>query len=97
MGADGVHSAFATKLYPDEGAPLWNGITMWRALAKARPFLSGTTMVIVGHFGRRVVVYPVTVAGDDGNALLINVVLEGTTDEAKPMPTPRLELCSRQQ
>ena len=42
-------------------------------------------MVIVGHFGWRAVVYPVTVAGDDGNAL-INVVLEGTTDEGKPMP-----------
>ena len=85
VGADGVHSALRTQAYPDEGAPLWNGITMWRAVAKARPFLSGTTMVIVGHFGKRAVVYPITLAGDDGNAL-INVVLEAATDEGKPMP-----------
>jgi 2-polyprenyl-6-methoxyphenol hydroxylase-like FAD-dependent oxidoreductase len=34
---------------------------------------------------RRAVVYPITMSGDDGNAL-INIVLEATTDEGKPMP-----------
>ena len=85
VGADGIHSAVRTQLHPGEGAPLWNGITMWRALADAPAFLSGATMVIVGHFGKRAVVYPIAMAGDDGNAL-INVVLEAATDEGKPIP-----------
>jgi 2-polyprenyl-6-methoxyphenol hydroxylase-like FAD-dependent oxidoreductase len=54
VGADGVHSAIRAQLYPDEGPPLWNGITVWRAPARAQPFLSGATVVIVGHFGKRV-------------------------------------------
>ena len=34
VGADGVHSAIRAQLHPGEGAPLWNGITMWRAVAQ---------------------------------------------------------------
>lgn len=85
VGADGVHSAIRTHLYPDEGPPLWNGITMWRAVAKTAPFLSGATMVIIGHFGRRAVIYPITPPDDDGTAL-INIVLEAKTADGKPMP-----------
>jgi 2-polyprenyl-6-methoxyphenol hydroxylase-like FAD-dependent oxidoreductase len=85
VGADGVHSAVRAQLYPSEGAPLWNGITMWRAVAKARPFFSGATMAIVGPFGRRAVIYPITGPGDDGFAL-INIVLEAKTAEGRPMP-----------
>ena len=85
VGADGVHSAVRGQLYPDEGPPLWNGITMWRAVATAEPSLSGTTMAIVGHFGKRAVIYPITPVGDDGHAL-INVVLEAKTTEGRPMP-----------
>ena len=31
-------------LYPDEGPPRWNGVTMWRGTTLAEPFLSGRTM-----------------------------------------------------
>jgi 2-polyprenyl-6-methoxyphenol hydroxylase-like FAD-dependent oxidoreductase len=85
VGADGVHSAVRAQLYPDEGPPLWNGITMWRGVARTRPFLSGASMAIVGHFGKRAVIYPITPVGDDGRAL-VNIVLEATTAEGKPMP-----------
>jgi 2-polyprenyl-6-methoxyphenol hydroxylase-like FAD-dependent oxidoreductase len=57
VGADGIHSAIRAQLCPGEGAPLWNGITMWRALAEAAPCLTGSSMVIIGHFGKRAVVY----------------------------------------
>jgi 2-polyprenyl-6-methoxyphenol hydroxylase-like FAD-dependent oxidoreductase len=85
VGADGVHSTIRTQLHPDEGPPLWNGITMWRAVARAEPFLSGATMAIVGHFGKRAVIYPITSVGPDGRAL-INIVLEAKTTEGRPMP-----------
>jgi 2-polyprenyl-6-methoxyphenol hydroxylase-like FAD-dependent oxidoreductase len=35
VGADGIGSAMRAQLYPDEGPPLWNGITMFRAVALA--------------------------------------------------------------
>ena len=56
VGADGIHSAIRAQLCPGEGAPLWNGITMWRAVAEAVPCLTGSSMVIIGHFGKRAVV-----------------------------------------
>ena len=85
VGADGVHSAVRTRLFPEEGDPLWNGITMWRAVSRAKPFLSGATMAIVGYFGKRAVIYPITTPADDGSAL-INIVLEAKTAEGRPMP-----------
>jgi len=85
IGADGVHSAIRAQLFPGEGAPLWNGITMWRAVAPGVPCLTGSSMVMIGRFGRRAVVYPVTGPGRDGVAM-INLVLEATTGDGRPMP-----------
>lgn len=85
VGADGVHSAIRAHLCPGEGPPLWNGITMWRAVAPGVPFLTGSSMVMIGYFGKRAVVYPITKPGRDGRAL-INIVLEATTAAGRPMP-----------
>jgi 5-methylphenazine-1-carboxylate 1-monooxygenase len=85
IGADGVHSVIRSQLYPDEGPPLWNGITMWRAIAPGVPFLTGSSMVFIGHFGKRAVIYPITRPGRDGRAL-INIVLEATTGDRGRMP-----------
>jgi 2-polyprenyl-6-methoxyphenol hydroxylase-like FAD-dependent oxidoreductase len=30
IGADGIHSTVRATMYPDEGPPRWNGVTMWR-------------------------------------------------------------------
>jgi 2-polyprenyl-6-methoxyphenol hydroxylase-like FAD-dependent oxidoreductase len=32
VGCDGIHSVVRRILYPEEGPPRWNGITMWRAV-----------------------------------------------------------------
>jgi 2-polyprenyl-6-methoxyphenol hydroxylase-like FAD-dependent oxidoreductase len=85
VGADGIHSAIRAQFYPDEGPPLWNGITMWRAVTRSRPFLSGTSMAIVGHSGKRAVIYPIIAVGHDGEALT-NIVLEAKTADGRPMP-----------
>ena len=85
VGADGVHSAIRAHLHPAEGPPLWNGITMWRAVAPGVPCLTGSSMVMIGYFGKRAVVYPITGPGRDGRAL-INIVLEATTAAGRPMP-----------
>jgi 2-polyprenyl-6-methoxyphenol hydroxylase-like FAD-dependent oxidoreductase len=85
VGADGVHSAIRARLCPGEGAPLWNGITMWRAVAPGVPCLTGSSMVLIGYFGKRAVVYPITGPDHDGRAM-INIVLEVTTGDGRPMP-----------
>ncbi|HKG25533.1 MAG TPA: FAD-dependent monooxygenase, partial [Thermomicrobiales bacterium] len=60
VACDGIHSVVRQTLYPDEGPPRWNGVTMWRAVTEGAPFLSGRSMIMVGYFGRRMVVYPIS-------------------------------------
>ncbi|MEM7286115.1 MAG: flavin-dependent oxidoreductase [Actinomycetota bacterium] len=84
VGCDGVHSVVRGLLVADEGPPLWNGITMWRGVTRAPTMLTGATMIMAGHFARRMVVYPIEPAVDGDQ--LINWVAEHKGDEARPMP-----------
>jgi 5-methylphenazine-1-carboxylate 1-monooxygenase len=86
VGADGVHSMVRAHLHPGEGPPKWNGITMWRGVTCASPFLSGRTMIIAGYFGRRVVVYPISRRHEDAGRALVNWVAELRTGDERPMP-----------
>jgi 2-polyprenyl-6-methoxyphenol hydroxylase-like FAD-dependent oxidoreductase len=86
VGADGVHSVVRRALYPNEGPPKWNGITMWRAVTVGKPFLSGRTMFMAGHFAQRVVVYPISKVYEDRGQSLINWVAEYRTAEGRAMP-----------
>jgi 2-polyprenyl-6-methoxyphenol hydroxylase-like FAD-dependent oxidoreductase len=85
VGVDGIHSAVRAQLYPDEGPVLWNGQTLWRGTVWAPPFLTGRSMVVVGHFGKRVVAYPISEPRADG-LVLTNVVFEAQTAAGRPMP-----------
>jgi 2-polyprenyl-6-methoxyphenol hydroxylase-like FAD-dependent oxidoreductase len=85
VGADGLGSAMRIQLYPDEGPPLWNGATMFRAVAIAEPPLTGASMVLIGHSGRRAVVYPISERGADGRAE-VNMVLDTKVSEPKQLP-----------
>lgn len=68
IAADGIHSAIRQKLYPQEGAPIWNGRILWRGVTKAKPFLSGRTMIMAGHEILKFVCYPISRVPDaDGN------------------------------
>ena len=97
IACDGVHSVVRKTLYPDEGPPKWNGITMWRGVTVGQPFLSGRTMMMAGHFRRRVVVYPISKQHEEQGQALINWVAEFKVAEDQPMPrqdwghTARLE------
>jgi 5-methylphenazine-1-carboxylate 1-monooxygenase len=84
VGCDGVHSAVRAWMYPDEGGPLWNGVTMWRGVTEMAPYLDGRTMVLAGVLHRRVVVYPMRDLPDGRQ--LINWVAEVRTDDGRPMP-----------
>jgi 2-polyprenyl-6-methoxyphenol hydroxylase-like FAD-dependent oxidoreductase len=86
VGCDGIHSVVRQTLYPNEGPPKWNGITMWRAVTEGKPFLSGRTMVIAGHLPRQLVVYPISRQYEAAGKALINWVAACETAPEQPMP-----------
>lgn len=84
VGCDGVHSALRSLVVPDEGAPLWNGVTMWRGTTVSEPFLGGRRMVLAGVLAHRIVIYPIRDLPD--GLQLINWVAEVHTADGRPMP-----------
>lgn len=86
VGCDGIHSVVRQTLYPDEGPPRWNGITMWRGVTVAKPFLSGRTMILVGYLDRRMVIYPISKRHEERGEALINWVAMFKTAAGWPMP-----------
>jgi len=95
VGCDGIHSAVRRAFHPDEGPPKWNGITMWRGVTPGEPFLTGRTMIMAGHFGRRMVVYPISKRHEDGGGALINWVAELKNARDQPMPLQDWEHTAR--
>jgi len=95
VGCDGTHSVVRRSLYPDEGPPRWNGITMWRGVTESRPFLSGRTMILAGYFGRRVVVYPISRRAEEQGRALLNWVAEAKVAADQPMPAQDWEHAAR--
>ncbi len=98
IAADGIHSAVRAERYPEEGAPPSNGLTLWRGVAYAEPFLDGSTMVMVGDGKQKFVAYPLGQVGDDGR-MPINFIAEqrgagsGQVDWNHPIdPKPIVEL-----
>ncbi|QCI66834.1 flavin-dependent oxidoreductase [Phreatobacter stygius] len=84
IGADGIHSAVRAALYPGEGAPIWNGRVLWRAITEDfRPFLSGRTMIMAGHQDRKFVCYPLTTSPDGAGPVRINWIAELSFDRSK--------------
>ena len=59
IGADGIHSTVREKLYPNEGAPRWNGVILWRGAIDWPAFLTGRSMVIAGGLSAKMVMYPI--------------------------------------
>jgi 2-polyprenyl-6-methoxyphenol hydroxylase-like FAD-dependent oxidoreductase len=86
VGCDGIHSLVRRALYPEEGAPKWNGVTMWRGVTLGEPFLSGRTMLNAGSSRQRVVVYPISPDREDRGRALLNWVATLRTADGGPMP-----------
>jgi 2-polyprenyl-6-methoxyphenol hydroxylase-like FAD-dependent oxidoreductase len=77
VGCDGIHSAVRQLLHPDEGPLSYQGINMWRGVTRARPFLTGASMVIGGWLEvGKLVLYPVRDAIDAEGRQLVNWVAE---------------------
>ncbi|GAA0513645.1 flavin-dependent oxidoreductase [Pigmentiphaga sp. NML030171] len=79
VACDGVHSALRKQLYPQEGAPRYSGVNMWRGTAVWKPFLSEASMVRAGWLDvGKMVIYPIRNDVDGKGSQLINWVAEIT-------------------
>ena len=83
--ADGIHSTARKRFYPDEGAPCWNGVLMWRGATEWKSWRDGRTMAIGGGMGAKFVLYPIAEKGD-GTQLMNWVVNIKMADGAKSPP-----------
>jgi 2-polyprenyl-6-methoxyphenol hydroxylase-like FAD-dependent oxidoreductase len=80
IAADGIHSVVRSRLYPDEGPPVWKGVILWRGVTLTKPFLGGRTMAMVGYEQQKFVAYPISREADaDGNSL-VNWIAERKFD-----------------
>jgi 2-polyprenyl-6-methoxyphenol hydroxylase-like FAD-dependent oxidoreductase len=84
IACDGIHSVIRKQLYPDEGEPRYSGVNMWRGTARAKPILSGASMVRVGWLATgKMVLYPIRNNVDAEGRQLVNWVWEIETPEYK--------------
>jgi 2-polyprenyl-6-methoxyphenol hydroxylase-like FAD-dependent oxidoreductase len=83
VGADGIHSAVRSQLYPHEGEPRFAQQILWRGAVEAEPFLDGKTMIVAGHFHQRIVVYPIARA--TRGKLLTNWICQMTVPDQAPL------------
>jgi 2-polyprenyl-6-methoxyphenol hydroxylase-like FAD-dependent oxidoreductase len=71
VGADGLHSAVRKKFYPGD-QPHFEGMVNFRGVVETEPFLSGKTMVIVGHRDQRLIAYPINRQSYERGRALVN-------------------------
>lgn len=82
IACDGIHSAVRKQFYPQEGAPVFHGINLWRGLTRAKPFLTGASVTRIGglYTTGKIVIYPIRNNIDDAGNQLINWNTEIVTD-----------------
>jgi 2-polyprenyl-6-methoxyphenol hydroxylase-like FAD-dependent oxidoreductase len=81
LACDGIHSVVRRQLCGDEGAPVYQGINMWRGTTRWHPFLSGSSMVQAGWLDvGKMVIYPIEARPGADGLQLINWVAELRSD-----------------
>jgi len=74
IAADGINSTARAILYPNEGAPIYGGRLLWRAVSRSEPFLDGHTMFMAGYQDCKFVAYPIKQHAD--GTVLVNWIAE---------------------
>lgn len=75
VGADGIHSSVRAQLFPDDGGPVWSGLTLWRGTAVVPTYLDGRTMIMAGDGEQKFVAYPLS-APDAAGRARVNFIAE---------------------
>lgn len=74
IGADGINSVLRQLLYPSEGEIKYSGNVLYRGTTLMKPFMNGTSMVMIGHMGQKMVVYPIKSELNSDGLQLVNWV-----------------------
>lgn len=83
IGADGIKSALRKQFYPDEGDPIYSGLTIWRGATPMPPFLSGANTARIGWMNvGKLMVYPIRDNVDGQGSQLMNFV--ATLERPRP-------------
>ena len=83
IGADGIKSVLRSQFYPDEGDPIYSGLTIWRGATPMPPFLSGANTIRMGWMSvGKLMVYPIRDNIDDQGNQLMNFV--ATLERPRP-------------
>lgn len=85
IGADGIHSVVRRQLYPNEGSPIWNGISLFRGTTRLPARSASTQMNWTGHSRQKFVGYPI--AADSADEVLFNWICDLAA--AEPGSKPR--------
>lgn len=70
IACDGIHSTIRARLFPEEGPPIWSRRILWRGVTKAKPFLSGSSMIMAGYPQVKFVAYPISREDERGEQML---------------------------
>ncbi|MDQ0708738.1 2-polyprenyl-6-methoxyphenol hydroxylase-like FAD-dependent oxidoreductase [Arthrobacter woluwensis] len=76
IGADGIHSALRALRFPEDGEPVWSGLTLWRGTARIAPFLDGRTMIMAGDGEQKFVAYPLEPLDPASGTQRVNFIAE---------------------
>jgi 2-polyprenyl-6-methoxyphenol hydroxylase-like FAD-dependent oxidoreductase len=90
IAADGIHSTVRRIFFPDEGAPTWNGIMLWRGAVEHPPFLTGRSMLIAGGMQAKLVLYPISNQTSTPGTTLLNWAVAAKLGDGSA-PPPRRE------
>jgi 2-polyprenyl-6-methoxyphenol hydroxylase-like FAD-dependent oxidoreductase len=75
IGCDGIRSTLRKQFYPDEGEPIYSGVTSWRGVTIFPPVLDGATTIFAGWLDTgKLTAYPVRHNADGKGNKLMNWV-----------------------
>lgn len=83
VGCDGIKSSLRRQFYPEEGAPLYSGLTIWRGVTPYPKLLSGANTVRIGWMPvGKLMVYPLRDNVNEQGDQLMNFV--ATLERPRP-------------
>jgi len=87
IGADGIHSAVRRQMLPQEGAPRWSGLMLWRGAVERPDFLDGASVMILGGVEAKFVIYPIAPGSRPGVKLTNWAVIMRLAPEGSEPPS----------
>lgn len=83
IGADGMHSAVRSQMFPGEAGPRWGGGVLWRGTALSQPIGTGATYLAVGDTMKCIMLFPISSPDPSTGLQVVNWLAEVTYDRGR--------------